>query len=240
MHSRPSDVIAEQIRKHRERVGLTREQLAQECAKLGAPELTFGALTNIETGRKHPKTGMRRRDVTVEELQVIAYALAVPLLELMFPLGEQGTVPVPPEWQHVRPLLAWRVAMGEEPPSRWHSDGQVYADHDPIGEGGPTRLEAWQGVRGGIQFARQLGDQVQQFLRADARASGLEGIESEAATAAAGARRAALEQLASTVETAIKAGMRVPPYPAWLVDEIRRTGLVTYPEALTVDNDANG
>lgn len=225
MHTRPSDVVAEQIRKHRDRVGLTREQLAQECAKLGAPELTFGALTNIETGRKDPKTGMRRRDVTVEELQVIAYALAVPVLELMFPLREQQDVPVPPDWQHVRPLAAWRVALGEEPPARVHADGLLYADDEPIGKDGITRLQAWQGVRGVIQWHRQLGDEIRAYERADA-------------TGDDQARGHALEQVARILEEMMKAGLPVPAYPHEFVEEIRKTGLLSYPKALRAVEEA--
>lgn len=227
MHTRPSDVIADQIRKHRDRVGLTREQLAAECAKLGAPELTFGALTNIETGRKDPKTGMRRRDVSVEELQVIAYALGVPLLELMFPLKDQETVPVPPDWQQVQPLLAWRVAIGEEPPTRIHSDRGLYADHDRIGESGPTRLQAWQGIRGVVQWHRRLGDETREYQRAEA--SGDDD-----------GRRRAIERVARTLEEMMAAGLVVPAYPLDFVEEIRKTGLITYPEALRTTEGTAG
>lgn len=78
-----SNEVAARIRAHRKRLGLTREDLARECAKHGAPELTFAALTNIETGRPDPETGVRRRCITIDELAVIGDALGgVPLMYL--------------------------------------------------------------------------------------------------------------------------------------------------------------
>lgn len=95
MHSTPSAVIAAQIRKRREQLGLNREQLAERCATHGAPQLTHAAITNIETGRPD-KAGKRRRDVSVEELLVLARALDASPLLMMFPIGRQDEVEVLP------------------------------------------------------------------------------------------------------------------------------------------------
>ncbi|MFC6080980.1 helix-turn-helix domain-containing protein [Sphaerisporangium aureirubrum] len=85
-----SDVIAAQVRLRRRRADLTRDQLAEACARHGAPELTFGAITNIETGRPDPETGRRRRHVTVDELIVLAQALNVAPLDLIYPGDHQA------------------------------------------------------------------------------------------------------------------------------------------------------
>ncbi|WP_182262449.1 helix-turn-helix domain-containing protein [Rhodococcus sp. UFZ-B548] len=111
-----SDRVADQIVAYRKRptIAMNREQLAQRCAELGAPGLTFAALTNIETGRK--KDGKRRRDITIDELVVIARALRVPPAVLMFPVGLVDEVePVPsvkvPTWGAYK----WFVGSGPMP-----------------------------------------------------------------------------------------------------------------------------
>ncbi|URN12505.1 helix-turn-helix domain-containing protein [Streptomyces radiopugnans] len=91
-----SDVAAGEIRQHRQRRGITRSELAQKCASYGAPQLTYAALVNIETGRKG-KDQKRRRDVTVDELAVLAKALGVPPLALLFPVGRLDEVPALPD-----------------------------------------------------------------------------------------------------------------------------------------------
>ena len=97
-----SDVVADQVRKHRERRGISRDELAKRCADLGAPQLTYSALVNIETGRKG-ESKKRRRDVTVDELAVLARALGVPPVALLFPVGSVEEVNVLPG----RPAPTW-------------------------------------------------------------------------------------------------------------------------------------
>ena len=84
MHSTPSDIIASQVRKRRRQVNMNRQQLAERCASIGAPQITVAALTNIETGRPD-KDGKRRREVTVEELLALAHALSINPVDLMVP-----------------------------------------------------------------------------------------------------------------------------------------------------------
>lgn len=69
-----SELVAERVKEIRQQRGWSAEQLAARCAELGAPEITRSVIANIETGRRD-KDGRRRRDVTVEELLVLAYAL---------------------------------------------------------------------------------------------------------------------------------------------------------------------
>jgi transcriptional regulator with XRE-family HTH domain len=73
-----SDKVADRIRFFRRDAGWNREQLADECAALGMPELTAAVLTNIESGRR--TDGARRRMITIDELAVISKALQEPLV----------------------------------------------------------------------------------------------------------------------------------------------------------------
>jgi transcriptional regulator with XRE-family HTH domain len=79
-----SDDTARHVVALRKAAGLTREELAERCAALGFPSLTTAALGNVETGRRDAE-GRRRREITVEEWLVLAYALDVPPLMLLLP-----------------------------------------------------------------------------------------------------------------------------------------------------------
>ncbi|WP_329400799.1 helix-turn-helix transcriptional regulator [Streptomyces melanogenes] len=142
-HDRPSDVIAEQVRRHRTRLGLNREQLAERCAELGAPELTYSALVDIENGRK-TKEGKRRRHVTVDELLVLGLALAVPPLLLACPLDTAQPVPSVPAAEPQAPYTLWKWATGQEAPAiAGPIDGRHHVDPRPIGDNGPRWATAW-------------------------------------------------------------------------------------------------
>lgn len=81
-----SDLVGARIRKLREG-RYTVKQLAARCSALGASELTAAAIANIETGRRDKGTGARRRDVTIDELLVLALALDAPPLVLLTPFN---------------------------------------------------------------------------------------------------------------------------------------------------------
>ncbi|ROP36276.1 helix-turn-helix domain-containing protein [Saccharothrix texasensis] len=82
-----SDVIAAAIREHRKKRGLTRDELATELWDVGAPQSMSAAVVGyIETGRRD-KDGQRRREVTADELVLIAAALSTPVRDL---LGEHA------------------------------------------------------------------------------------------------------------------------------------------------------
>lgn len=89
------DVIATQIRRYRLLRNWSVRQLAEECERLGAPQLTASSLANIERGQAEDakRTG---RQVLVEELAVLARALDVPPVLLTLPLGRQAVVQILP------------------------------------------------------------------------------------------------------------------------------------------------
>jgi transcriptional regulator with XRE-family HTH domain len=73
---RASDAVAAQIKHLRARRSMTVKDLAARCRELGADQLTANVITNIE---------VRRRDVAVDELLVLALALDVPPAHLLTP-----------------------------------------------------------------------------------------------------------------------------------------------------------
>jgi transcriptional regulator with XRE-family HTH domain len=92
---RASDLIGERIQQIRLRRGMTARQLAARCKEIGAPEITAPVIANIETGRRGPD-GKRRRQVTVDELLILAFALEVPPLLLLLPRGGTETLGITP------------------------------------------------------------------------------------------------------------------------------------------------
>lgn len=84
-----SDRVAERVTYWRKRRGMNRQQLADACASLGMPKLTFESFSNIESGR--PQDGVRRRMVTIDEVAVIAAALRVSPLVLVEPVSGSGS-----------------------------------------------------------------------------------------------------------------------------------------------------
>src|SRR5690349_18934210 len=77
--SRTSWLVAGQVKQLRRHRGMTAQQLADRCASLGAPGITTNVIANIET---------RRRDVSVDELLMLALALDVAPLHLLTPDGD--------------------------------------------------------------------------------------------------------------------------------------------------------
>ncbi|MGO9295773.1 MAG: helix-turn-helix domain-containing protein [Streptosporangiaceae bacterium] len=97
--------IGQRIAAYRHERRLTAQQLADLC---GLPGLTRVVITRLENGR--------RESVSTAELQVIARALNVPAVLLLFPLGHAATVEVVPG-EHVDPWAAiqWFGGQSEDP-----------------------------------------------------------------------------------------------------------------------------
>jgi transcriptional regulator with XRE-family HTH domain len=77
-----SSTVARRVQQLRKRRGWSIARLAEECAKVGAPQLTANVLTNVLT-REH-----RRRDLTVEEVGALAAVFDVVPARLLPQLHE--------------------------------------------------------------------------------------------------------------------------------------------------------
>jgi transcriptional regulator with XRE-family HTH domain len=108
-----SDVVGEQLLRVRKHLGVTRKELAKTCKEdLDWPSLTEGVIGTIETGRRDKETGARKREVSVDEVAVIARALNVPPLLLITPLGYEDTIEALPG-KTVSTLHAYKWWSGE-------------------------------------------------------------------------------------------------------------------------------
>jgi transcriptional regulator with XRE-family HTH domain len=86
---------------------LTLQQLSDRCRALGYP-IARSVLSKLEKGH--------RQTITVDEVLVLAQALGVPPVVLLFPLGRAGTVEVLPG-QDVDPWTAtmWFMGNSDDP-----------------------------------------------------------------------------------------------------------------------------
>ena len=85
-----SDLAGQRIREIRQRRGWTARELADECAKVGASHITATVITNLETRRR------LTRQITLDELLVLAHVLQVPPLLLFVPLDDAEVLEVAP------------------------------------------------------------------------------------------------------------------------------------------------
>ena len=109
-----SDVVGDRIRATRKRRGWSAQKLADQLAATGAPELSMFVISNIESGRRKAD-GKRRREVSVDELFLIAYVLGVPPIHLLVPDEDSETpVEVAPGARVDKPDLMLRWIRGDE------------------------------------------------------------------------------------------------------------------------------
>jgi transcriptional regulator with XRE-family HTH domain len=88
----PSDAVAGRIREARRRRGWTSAETAARCTARGY-RMSAAVLANIESGRPDLR-GVRRRDITIDELFALAAALDVPPVTLMGMPEDRGQSPV--------------------------------------------------------------------------------------------------------------------------------------------------
>ena len=103
-----SDLAGRRIREARQRHGWTVRELADRCAKAGASQVSSAVITNLETRRR------ASRQVTVEELLVLAHVLAVPPAQLMIPLDAGEELEILPG-----------VTMGPLEAAGWIAGGEI-------------------------------------------------------------------------------------------------------------------
>lgn len=97
-----SKVVGANVRRIRRGKEWSVAELAARCVRVGGEELTHGAITNIELGR-------RNRTVTVDELLILAEALSVIPAALLPALAPVGT---PPASGAALEVDGWTVVQG--------------------------------------------------------------------------------------------------------------------------------
>ena len=131
----PSQTVAARIRAFRKRRDLTLNQVADECAALGAPQLSFAALANIERGAT-AESRRKPRDVSLDELMVLARVFKVAPALLIFPLGDDEQFAITPDWS-MTTWDAYRWFTGESYPGEdvaehWAVPIYLYRKHESL------------------------------------------------------------------------------------------------------------
>ncbi|MET3984236.1 hypothetical protein [Streptomyces sp. PvR034] len=239
-HLTASDTIGAQVRRHRDRLGITREQLAAECARLGAAELTYAAIVSIESGRRKPD-GRRRREVTVDELLVLGLALAVPPLLLALPVGSEEAVPTVPAADPRAPHTVWRWWTGEETPTlSGPADGRYYTDPRTITESGPRWSAAWAQAAYTASLYPEFERRrfaVDKAHRRAMRADDKPVRDKERATDTRQDYYEHLEQLAYHIDDMTRAGLTVPRLPAIWIEDMKGLAMLDNPDSVTPEED---
>ncbi|MEU6822780.1 helix-turn-helix transcriptional regulator [Streptomyces atriruber] len=233
-HLTASDTIAAQLRRHRARRGMTREQLAAECERLGATGLTYAAIVSIETGRRKPD-GSRRREVSVDELLALGLALAVPPLLLALPLGSEQQVPTVPGRDPRDPHTVWQWWIGEETPAlHGPIDGRYVPETQPIGEDGPKWSAAWaeSAYPASLypEFERRRQAVHKAYLRAEA--SDKRRGDKKGRTDVWTDYTHRLEELAHHIEDMARAGLRIPPLRPDLIEDMKGLDMLPDPSII--------
>lgn len=114
-----TDVLAERVRRYRERARLRQEDLAARTAELGHP-LSRVSLAKLEAG------GTRATNASLVDVLVLAAALDVPPPLLVLPLGEAEEVAITSELvAHPHVVLDWwsgEETFGVGNRSAWHTN----------------------------------------------------------------------------------------------------------------------
>jgi transcriptional regulator with XRE-family HTH domain len=100
-----AEAVAQNVRRFRERRGLSIYSLSGALSKIGRP-ITPSAIAKIEK---------QQRQVTVDDLTALAEVLDVSPSTLLLPPFSDGPVNITPD-KSVPWLVAWRWAHGEHPP----------------------------------------------------------------------------------------------------------------------------
>ncbi|MCX4748033.1 helix-turn-helix domain-containing protein [Kitasatospora sp. NBC_01287] len=104
--------VAEAVRRFREERGMSAQDVAAACAKLGYP-IARNVIANLENGR--------RSSVDVAEVLVLAKVLGVPPVVFLVPLGEVGEIELLPGSMHsTGDALQW--VCGEQMPDHEPAD----------------------------------------------------------------------------------------------------------------------
>lgn len=212
--SKPSEYLAQQLRRWRDERKLSVQALADRVAASGGT-LSRVAISKIENGD---------RGVSLDEWLQLAHALAVPPPLLFLDLASGAPVAITPELK-LHPWLVWNWVTGEQPPHLGTPDGDVR----------PVRVEEFTRAKTTVFLYRheeRASKDVETAERALLRAE-YAGDAAAAAEARTG-QAEALRDLATALDDMVTLGVTPPAEPARWIETIRALKLSKYPDQLVV------
>lgn len=196
--ARITQVVAGEVRRYRKVRGLSAQQLAGQCAKLGV-DISRATITDLENGR--------RAAVSVAELMVLAAALDVAPVLLVAPLGRQPKSEILPG----RELPTGDAVL-------WLS-GVAGLSEIP-GELDTTWL-TWRDERGIVALYDHhaaMVDEVEEVTMKAGYGESLSTPDGKVVMTAADLRRRAIEELRSVRAEMRKRELLLPDLPEGLAD----------------------
>lgn len=195
----PSIALGRQVKRWRERRGLSAQALAGRALELGATALTRAAISKIEVGK---------RGVSVDEWLQLAYALAVPPPLLLLDLESGNDVEITPRVV-IHPWLAWEFIVGDEPPIATDRTVIRPAEHS-------DSLTV-------IRLYRRQREAVDRVHRAESAISAAEYAKDAAALSAARTQHAdALRELAGVLGDMVDGNVQPPGMPPEWIKRMKR------------------
>lgn len=191
--------IGEQVAKAREDIPagrkMTAQALADRCAELGHP-LDRSVIAKLEKGI--------RQTVTVADLLVLARALDVPPVSLLFPLGEPETELLPGEQRAVWPALLWFAAEAPYPAA-------VSGDAEPQRWDPPEAIALFRQHDGLVQQCLQAASRAADYRTQATLAAGEERVQFEAVADADAQLALSLRDTIRAVRRSLRSLKHEPP-----------------------------
>ena len=216
---RASDFVGQRIRRTREARGWKAKDLAERCAEIGAPEITPAVIANIETGRRDEE-GRRRREVTVDEMLVLALALELPPVFLFIPLdGDEELRITPSAKMDVLTAVAW--VSGDDGAMRYMSGEWIPKTQDDR-----ARWARWRVANRPIDLLRTIWLWIEGIKEGEPPDSWLHDFGGDDLT----------ESLAEMVDWMAGLGFTPPPLPGAVVRTIRNRKVlrIAHPDELLI------
>lgn len=199
--------VAQQLSRHRVRLGLSRQALSNRCRDLGYP-IPPRTIENLERAR--------RDDVGVLELCILGRALLVPPVLFVFPAGTSDSCdPVPGATAPTWTAYHWFCGLTDDVPGAALEDSEVEAWADGAAAILQARTEdalidEWVSKRASLANLTELAaDSVTESL-IPVYVAGLEAKRDELS--------AVEEQILRDRAVAAERGVRLRPLPAGLHD----------------------
>lgn len=105
--------IGRRVAQRRKALRISAQRLADRCAELGMPDITRAVIAKLEFGR--------RQSVSTAELAVLAAALGIPPIVLLFPVGAAASV----EYLPGKTAAPWNAARWWADEASLTSDGEI-------------------------------------------------------------------------------------------------------------------
>lgn len=214
-----TDLAGQRIRQFRQRRGWTARELAGRCAGVGAPHITATVITNLET-RRRPS-----RQITLDELLVLAYVLDVPPIRLFLPLSDGERLEITPAvTKEAVPSVLWLSGLLGSPDWPDTADAERHRRWQDLNLQAVLPIEALLEVWAWVTMYRWMADRLYRddFPDPMSRAAAEQGMGDMP------------HRIGKAIDLMLAYGLTPPRLPRGLVEDLKIHGVLTYPDKVPV------